>query len=61
MTEIEKVFFGAKDEITGSCGSVTNLFMENYGTKTQITGGILADTCTDLLKNFFAKIRNTIK
>ncbi|MDR2590746.1 MAG: nucleoside deaminase [Oscillospiraceae bacterium] len=58
MSRMEKVFYGAKDEITGSCGSVTNLFMENYGAKTQITGGLLTDSCTNLLKSFFAKVRD---
>ena len=57
MSRISKVFFGARDELTGSCGSVINLFMEPYGHKTQITGGILADECSALLSGFFEGIR----
>jgi len=57
MSRIDKVYYGAKDEITGSCGSITNLFMENYGQSTQIVGGILADECGDLLTDFFRKLR----
>jgi len=57
MSRISKVFFGARDELTGSCGSVINLFMEPYGHQTQITGGILADECSDLLKKFFKELR----
>jgi len=57
MARIDKVFFGACDEITGSCGSIINLFMENYGQKTQVTGGILADECSFLLKDFFRNLR----
>ena len=57
MSRVEKVFFGAKDELTGTCGSVINLFMEPYGHSTQITGGILADECSALLSDFFKELR----
>jgi len=58
MSRVEKVFFGARDELTGSCGSVINLFMEPYGHHAQITGGILAEKCGDILKDFFKKLRD---
>ena len=57
MYRISKVFFGAPDEITGSCGSVINLFMEPYGHATQVTGGILAKESATLLSEFFKKLR----
>jgi len=57
MSRISKVFFGAKDELTGSCGSVINLFMESYGHSIQITGGILANDCSELLSEFFRALR----
>ena len=57
MSRIEKVFYGAREEQTGSCGSVMNLFMEPYGHGVQITGGILADECSALLSGFFSKLR----
>ena len=57
MSRIDRVFFGARDELTGSCGSVLNLFMEQYGQSTQITGGILADECSALLSGFFEVLR----
>jgi len=57
MSRISKVFYGAKDELTGSCGSVINLFMESYGQSTQITGGILAKDCAGLLTEFFKTLR----
>jgi tRNA(adenine34) deaminase len=57
MSRIGKVFYGAKDELTGSCGSVLNLFMEPYGQSTQVTGGILADDCGELLTEFFRRLR----
>ena len=57
MSRIERVFYGTRDELTGSCGSVINLFMERYGHSVQITGGILADECSALLKKFFRNLR----
>jgi len=58
---IKRVFYGAKDEKTGSCGSVINLFMENYGHEPEIVGGILQEECSDILTRFFEKIRSRRK
>ena len=58
MSRINKLYFGARDDVTGSCGSVINLFMESYGHTTQVTGGILADECGELLSGFFKNMRN---
>jgi len=57
MARIDKVFFGARDELTGSCGSIINLFMEEYGQKTQVTPDILADECSLVLSEFFDNLR----
>ena len=57
MSRISKVFYGAADKQTGSCGSVINLFMEPYGQTTRITGGVLAGECSELLSGFFEKLR----
>jgi len=57
MSRIDKVFFGARDEVTGSCGGVMNLFMEPFGHSTQITGGILAEECSVLMTGFFKSLR----
>ena len=57
MSRIGKVFFGARDEATGSCGSVINLFMEAYGSTAQITGGVLAGECSALISGFFRDLR----
>ena len=57
MSRIDKVFYGARDELTGSCGSVINLFMESYGQSTQVVGGVLADKCGALLTEFFKGLR----
>ena len=54
---IAKLYYGAKDEVSGSCGSVINLFMENYGHSPQIVGGVLEDKCAETLRRFFKKLR----
>ena len=54
---VTKLFYGAKEAHTGSCGSVINLFMEPYGHEPQIIGGVLADDCAAVLKDFFQNLR----
>ena len=49
--------YGAKEPGTGSCGSVLNLFEERYGFRPAIYGGVLADECAGLLKDFFEDLR----
>ena len=57
MSRLSRVFYGARDDLTGSCGSVLNLFMEPYGHYTQITGGLLVNECSGLLTEFFDNLR----
>ena len=59
MSRVSKLFYGARDELTGSCGSVVDLFMEPYGHSTQITGGTLAAECAAVLTEFFSNLRAT--
>ena len=56
-SRIPNVIYGAKDENTGSCGSVINLFEERYGHKPAVYGGVKADECGQILKRFFEKRR----
>ncbi|MEG2368096.1 MAG: nucleoside deaminase [Oscillospiraceae bacterium] len=55
---IPRLVFGAREENSGSCGSVINLFSENYGHRPAIYGGVLEADCALLLQAFFAKKRN---
>ena len=57
MSRIDRVFYGTRDALTGSCGSVINLFMEPYGHHVQVTGGVLAGDCSAMLTDFFKKLR----
>ena len=54
---IPTLVYGAKEPVTGSCGSVLNLFEERYGFKPAIYGGVLAAESAALLRDFFAGVR----
>ena len=54
---IPTVVYGAKEPVSGSCGSVINLFEERYGFRPAIYGGVLAGQCAQLLQRFFAGLR----
>ena len=54
---IPTVVFGAREELSGSCGSVIDLFSERYGHKPAVFGGVLAEDCAGLLKSFFREKR----
>ena len=58
-SRIPTVVFGTKDENTGSCGSVINLFEERYGHKPAVFGGVKAQQSAELLKNFFNEKRTS--
>ncbi len=51
---LARVVYGATDPKTGACGSVINLFAEEkLNHHTAITGGVMADECGQLLRDFF--------
>lgn len=55
---LSKVVYGAADPKTGACGSVINLFeQEQLNHHTDIVGGVMAEECGAMLKNFFAARR----
>lgn len=55
---LSRVVYGASDPKTGACGSIVNLFEQNQlNHHTQLTGGVLAQECGGLLKDFFAERR----
>ncbi len=54
----KRVVFGATEPKTGAAGSVLNLFAhEQINHQTQVTGGVLADDCAQVLKRFFEQRR----
>ena len=50
---IPTVVYGAREEKSGSCGSVIDLFSENYGFRPRVYGGVLRDECAAALRAFF--------
>jgi tRNA(adenine34) deaminase len=56
---LARVVFGAADPKTGACGSIVDLFQqEKLNHHTEVIGGVLAEECSALLKEFFAARRN---
>lgn len=54
----KRVVFGAPDPKTGAAGSVVDLFGEQrLNHHTEVQGGVLADECGALLRQFFAERR----
>ncbi len=54
---IAEVRYGAKEEKTGCCGSVLNLFEERFNHHPRIYGGLLAEQCQSVLVDFFGGLR----
>ena len=52
-SQIGKIIYGARDEQRGCITMGTTLHP-----KTKMSGGILADECSQLLKKFFVEKRN---
>lgn len=60
-SRIRRVVFGAYDPKAGSCGSVINLFELPYNHKPPVEGGFMEKECSGLLKEFFARMRESRK
>lgn len=54
---IPEIYYGAKDEGFGACGSILNLFEENFRHHPKIVGHILEEECKELLQTFFTQVR----
>lgn len=54
---IPTVVFGAREENTGSCGSVVDLFSERYGHHPAVFGGVREAESAALLRRFFQTVR----
>ena len=55
---VPELYYGAKDEAFGACGSILNLFEENFRHHPKIVGHILEEPCAQLLRAFFAQVRS---
>jgi len=58
----KRVVFGAPDPKTGAAGSVLNLFGHaQLNHHTELAGGVMAEPCGALLREFFAERRRQQK
>lgn len=56
-SRVAEVYYGAKDDKAGACGSVLNLFEERFNHKPRLYGGVLEEECGAVLQRFFAALR----
>ena len=54
---IAEVRYGAREDKSGCCGSVLNLFEERFNHKPRIYGGLLAAESREILDEFFTTLR----
>jgi tRNA(adenine34) deaminase len=55
---LARIVYGAPDPKTGACGSVVNVFASaQLNHHAAVEGGLLAEDCSQLLKDFFAERR----
>ncbi len=54
---IDRVWYGAREEKTGCCGSVVNLFAEGFPYRAAVRGGLLEEESRALLQRFFRQRR----
>jgi tRNA(adenine34) deaminase len=55
---LARLVYGASDPKTGACGSIVDLFEEpRLNHHTNVTRGVAADACAQLLSEFFAERR----
>ena len=59
-SRIQTLYIGAMDPKAGACGSVFNIVQEKkLNHNVRIETGLLQDQCSNILKEFFKKLRKT--
>ncbi len=56
---IPTLVFGAREALSGSCGSVIDLFFERYGHRPAVFAGVSEAECAALLRDFFRGRRDS--
>lgn len=58
LARIERLVFGCSDPKTGACGSLYNIVQdERLNHRIEVTSGVLANECSELLQQFFQNRR----
>ncbi len=58
-SRVAEVRYGAREEKSGCCGSVLNLFEERFNHRPRLYGGLLEAECRALLERFFGGLRGS--
>ena len=58
QSRIKNLYFGTRDYKNGVLASGVNLFEGNFSHKVDVTGGVLEEENSKLIKNFFRALRN---
>jgi len=62
LSRIKRVVYGASDPKGGCAGTFMNLLQdERFNHQSEVTSGIMADTCGEMLSAFFKSIREKRK
>ena len=56
-SRIDAIHYGAREEKSGCCGSILNLFEERFNHHPAIYQGPLTGECEALLRDFFQNLR----
>ena len=60
LARLNSLVYGAADPKTGACGSLHDIVRDSrLNHQVDVTGGVLATSCSDLLKDFFREKRET--
>ena len=54
---IPTVVYGLREGKTGACGSVLDLFAEDFGFRPRMYGGVREAECRELMQGFFSRLR----
>ncbi|NBI30650.1 tRNA adenosine(34) deaminase TadA [Chengkuizengella marina] len=58
LSRVEQVIYGASDPKAGCAGTLMNLLQEErFNHQTEVITGVMQEECSDLLKNFFRRLR----
>ena len=58
---IPRVVYGARDEKSGACGSVCDLFNMDFNHHPKVETGLREEECAALLTEFFQNLRVTLR
>lgn len=57
LARVDRIVFGAADPKFGGCGSVVNVPAGPFNHNVAVEGGVLAEECSSLLREFFRRRR----